>query len=92
MYGIEEKTKNMFDFTETVRRLEELDKFVLITAFEENKNEIHSRIDNVWRLKEEFERSLPHIDFENYKREQSQYFDDKQNAIDKASSEISTLS
>ncbi len=33
MYAIEEKTKNMYDFEETTRRMEELNKFVLLTNY-----------------------------------------------------------
>ena len=37
MYEVQEKTKNMFDFDETVRRLELLDKFVLVSKFDYNR-------------------------------------------------------
>ena len=33
MYAIQEKTANMYDFPETVRRLEELDKFVKVDQY-----------------------------------------------------------
>jgi hypothetical protein len=39
MYGIEAKTKNMFDFDETARRLQTLGCFVLNTQFEQQNGE-----------------------------------------------------
>ena len=34
MYGIEEKTKNMFAFEDTVAKLEAMDKFVSLRHFQ----------------------------------------------------------
>lgn len=33
MYGIEEKTKNMFTFEDTVVKLEALDKFMTVSTY-----------------------------------------------------------
>lgn len=42
----------MFDFDETVRRIEELDKFVLSKTFQENGKDIRNEFDSVWKLKQ----------------------------------------
>ena len=40
MYAIEQKTKNMYDFEETVHRLEKLNKFVLKRQYDGKNLEI----------------------------------------------------
>lgn len=40
MYGIEEKTKNMFAFEDTVSKLEALDKFVSAKQFKETESQL----------------------------------------------------
>ena len=37
MYGIEEKTKNMFAFEDTVSKLQALNLFVTVKAFNDNE-------------------------------------------------------
>jgi len=44
MYGIEEKTKNMFSFEDTVTKLENLDVFVTKKAFKDSEIKTHLEI------------------------------------------------
>ena len=81
----------MFDFDETVRRMELLDKFVLVKDFKDNQEAIDKEIVRVWTLKEEFDRYVPQSQFSDYKHEQSELFNKKQEAIDKTNSEVSLL-
>ena len=67
MYEVQEKTKNMFDFDETVRRLELLDKFVLVSKFDSNRTEVKEEFDRLWKLREEFDRYVTGVAFGKYK-------------------------
>jgi hypothetical protein len=72
MYAIEEKTRNMFDFEETVRRIENMNKFVLLDDFNDQNALIQAQFDQVWKLKEDFDRYLLNSNFDKYKMEQFQ--------------------
>jgi hypothetical protein len=54
MYGIEEKTKNMFAFEDTVSKLEALDKFVTIKQFKEAESQLKEEIDDAKKIRREF--------------------------------------
>ena len=41
----------MLGFNETVRRIEELNKFVVVEDYESNKASFYEQIDKVWTLK-----------------------------------------
>ena len=88
MYAIEAKTKNMFDFDETVRRLEALNKFVPVESFEEHKVDTTREFEKVMKIKEEFQRYLPTFAFDRYKEEQERSLSEKQLQIDEANKEM----
>lgn len=45
MYGIEEKTKNMFTFDDTVSKLENLNKFLTVKSFSECERQMKEEIE-----------------------------------------------
>lgn len=52
LYDIETKTKNTYDFDETVRRLEQMNKFVLVNQYNEQENKINDMMGNINGLKD----------------------------------------
>lgn len=67
MYAIEEKTKNMFSFEDTVDKLEALDIFLTFKGFRESEVKIMTEIDEVKKIKDEFERYVPQSIFKEFK-------------------------
>jgi hypothetical protein len=67
MYGIEEKTKNMFAFEDTVSKLEALNKFVTLAQFKEAESQLKEEIDESKKIKDEFERYVPNTTFDAFK-------------------------
>ena len=52
MYAIEEKTKNMFSFDDTVSKLEGLNLFITASSFSELENKFQSELDEVKQIKD----------------------------------------
>ena len=67
MYGIEEKTKNMFAFEDTVSKLQALDKFVTLNQFKETTLNIKEEIQQAKNIKKQFERFVQNTAFDAYK-------------------------
>ena len=44
MYAIEEKTKNMFSFEDTVIKLDGLNKFITVKAYEQRESKMLAQI------------------------------------------------
>lgn len=51
MYSIEEKTKNMYSFEDTVRKLEGLEKFMTVSSYKDNESKMMAEIDEVKKIK-----------------------------------------
>jgi hypothetical protein len=66
MYAIEAKTRNMFDFEETARRLEGLKRFVLVEEFEQERAVTQRELEGALRVREDLGRYLPMSGFEKY--------------------------
>ena len=52
MYGIEEKTKNMCSFEDTVTKLKDLDIFMSMDGFRENEAKWQGELDEVKKIKD----------------------------------------
>jgi phage I-like protein len=71
MYGIEERTKNLLSFDDTVLKLQSMNIFLTIETFKENEGKILSELEEVRKIKSEFDRYVPHSVFNEFKEQQA---------------------
>lgn len=91
MYGIEEKTKNMFAFEDTVSKLEALDKFVTNKQFKETESQLKDQIDDARKISKEFERYVTNATFDAYKESNSSSHADRDAKIKSLLQELTTV-
>ena len=52
MYGIEEKTKDIFGFTETVEKLELLGRFTTVKEFKESESKLREELVELSKIRD----------------------------------------
>ena len=91
MYGIEEKTKNMFGFDETVEKLELLGKFTTVEAFRESEAKLREEMAEVSKIKDEFERYVPKSSFDVFREHNQKEHDELNGKLAHTGEEIKRL-
>lgn len=74
IYDIETKTKNTYDFDETVKKLEEIDKFVIKGKFIEQSTKIDEISGQINGFKNQLKRYVENTSFDQFKDAQARNF------------------